>query len=319
MSGGKGWRNISERLLHQAAQDPRSDFGKWVAALDSEDLKIIALGIFNKLDANDQQLVVDHMAGAAAIVQLWWGHEDALAYHSESTLRHRAIWRNNVREDARKEYDTGLRTKNTPYPKHWSAFETVPDEEDFIERPCASSSAAKDDSDGPFGWLDEKFRVNLKLGGLFRLGCDRRLEFTRNSKRKECGIPNNLFSLEDTTFVYLLTQREGQGEEILLKIGCSEGNMKSLNAAYRRLPADPAGDVSSRTGPALYMKKLMGEGKSCRFHVYALPRKGAQVAARPVEKAFIAAYRRANGGSAPPLNVIENGTTWAKVRRALGF
>jgi hypothetical protein len=117
----------------------------------------------------------------------------------------------------------------------------------------------------------------------------------------------------------LLTQREGQGEEILLKIGCSEGNMEDLNKAYRRLPADPAGDVSSRTGPALYMKNLMGEGKSCRFHVYALPRKGAQVAARPVEKAFIAAYRRANGGSAPPLNVIENGTTWAKVRRALGF
>ena len=92
--------------------------------------------------------------------------------------------------------------------------------------------------------------------------------------------------------------------------------MEDLNKAYRRLPADPAGDVSSRTGPALYMKNLM---KSCSFHVYALPRKGAQVAARPVEKAFIDAYRRANGGSAPPLNVIENGTTWAKVRRALSF
>ena len=105
----------------------------------------------------------------------------------------------------------------------------------------------------------------------------------------------------------------------MLKIGCSEGSIKGLNSAYLRLPADPAGDVSSRTGPALYMKNLMGKGKSCSFYVHALPRKGAQLAARPIEKDFIAAYRRANGGSAPPLNVIENGTTWAKVRRALGF
>ncbi len=31
------------------------------------------------------------------------------------------------------------------------------------------------------------------------------------------------------------------------------------------------------------------------------------------------AYGRAHGGALPPLDVIENGTTWAKVRRALGF
>jgi hypothetical protein len=57
------------------------------------------------------------------------------------------------------------------------------------------------------------------------------------------------------------------------------------------------------------MEKLMREGKGCSYYVYQLPTQGLQAAARPVEAAFLRAYRRAHGGALPPLNVIENGTT----------
>jgi hypothetical protein len=161
---------------------------------------------------------------------------------------------------------------------------------------------------------------NLKLGGNFELDSIQRLRFERCKKRK-FGISDDLFRRKRTSFVYLLVQEVGEGKKRLLKIGCSEGSMKKNSDSYLRLPKDRAGVVNSRTGPASYMEMLMREGnlKGCSYYVFQLPTQDLQAAARPVEAAFLRAYRRAHGGALPPLNVIEKGSTWAEVRRALGF